>query len=146
MNRSGFPVCSYRHQLYMDPEWEYWESRKTLFRSGICRYLIFMITLAAKGLSSTHLLCYQLTSPIFCFSINRVRKIMICSVSLSRDWFALSDSMPSITPAQDVGMSGGGEGEKLWAIWREPTKGTQWKKEGCFIWEEKGTEQRGERW
>lgn len=38
---------------------------------------------------------------------------MICSVSLSRDWFALSDSMPSITPAQDVGMSGGGEEEKL---------------------------------
>lgn len=71
MHRSGLPVCSYRHQLYADIEWEYEESRKTLLRSNTCRYLVFMIPLAAKGLSSTHLLCYQLTAHIFCFSINR---------------------------------------------------------------------------
>lgn len=71
MHRSGLSVCSYRHQLYRDIEWEYEESRKTLLRSNTCRYLVFMIPLAAKGLSSTHLLCYQLTAHTFCFSINR---------------------------------------------------------------------------
>lgn len=28
-------------------------------------------------------------------------------------------------------------------MWREPTKGNEWEKEGCFTWEGKGTGQWG---